>query len=126
MVKKEEETQSVPALVDYTGSGESGKHSIASGDSREVESWNSHNFEAYWKRLILEKWRGGGILFSLKDRTLISRMIKEFGADVLKSMLEWYVKTNDMRDGSDVGILYQNRHALYEQIKPKDYSDWLS
>lgn len=115
MVKKEEKVQSLPSLVDYAGSSE----------SAEVERWTSSNFESYWKQLVLKKWKAGGILFSIKDRTLISKMIKEFGQDNLKIIIEWFVKTNDLEKAKNVGILYKSRDKLWEQIKPKDYSDWL-
>lgn len=114
MVREEEKEQSVPSLVDYSGSTES-----------ETDEWTAVNFENFWKSLILKKWKSGGILFSLKDRTQISRMQKEFGEENLKQMIEWFVKTNDLSKAKSVALLYGSRNKIFEQITPKDYSDWL-
>lgn len=114
MAKEKESAHSVPALVDYESSSDV-----------EDDRFTSNNLGTYWRAVLLKKWRAGGILFSIKDKTLMSRCLKEFSVEDVKQMVRWWVDTNDLSVGQNVGAFFLKRHALYEQIKPKDYTDWL-
>lgn len=119
MARKEEKEQSVPALVDYNGEA-----NLEHGDVT-ADRFTSNNLEAHFRRLTLSKHRSGGVLFSIKDKTLLKRLLEEFGPTDSVAMVTKWVSSKPLKEAVNVGYFYHSRYDLFDDIKPKDYSDWL-
>lgn len=116
MAKEEETTQSVPALVDYGGSS----------DVDDDRRWTSNNVSNYWKKINLAHHSTGGVLISLKDRALFKKLLEEFEIQDLLAMITLWITSNKVKEAVNVGYFYHQRYDVFDKVKPKDYTDWLT
>lgn len=106
---KEEERKSTPAFIDYD-------------NVEEDASQSPHSYlQNQWKKLILKHHRAN-IIWSIKDQTLLSKLIKEFrDRDLISQMMYNWITYKTIVQARNFSYFYVKRYELRDNINGKDY-----
>lgn len=64
----------------------------------------------------------GGRLWTVKEKGVATRLVKEFSSDELKEMVGFWMKATDVNSAHNFMAFYKARKDINRQIQPKDYS----
>lgn len=105
MADKQEKTEP-EALIDY-----------AADNSTE---WSGSDLRAYWRDRLMKHHRIGGRLWTVQENTFAKRLTKEFTADDLREMIDYYILY--AKEPWNFKHFYTMRREMNQNIHPKDYS----
>lgn len=99
----------LPDYIDYEG----GSTSVERSD------WTVKNLKQWWKEEYWQEHKvGGAIPWTIKEQTLMSKMMVEFGPDDLADMISyWQRNTWSPIKASNLGTFYNERIETYHKMK---------
>lgn len=106
MAKREEEEEP-PALVDYTAG-----YGI---------DWLGKDLIKYWSTQLMNYHNIGGRLWTVKEKGIANRMVKEFTGAELESMVQFWMKSTGADSAHNFMAFYKARKDISRQAQPKDY-----
>lgn len=96
------------------------------GESAETEETpiSFQGMKEYW-RSVYQTTTGGVYQWSMKDQTLLSRLMKEYSTEDLVPMIDWHFqgKLARMKNPNNTfGFFYTDRAVAYKEThKPENY-----
>lgn len=109
MASKKEKAQ--PAFIDYS----------ESDVSNSAETWSTTQFGEYWRQLAVKHHRAALAPFTIKEKTLLKRLVDAYEAEDLKKMMEEHITKFKYELAISLPLFFSRRHRVYDKIKPKDY-----
>lgn len=109
MAKAKKETNIPSAFIDYEG--QSGI------------DWTGSDLIDYWSAELLRNHRIGGRIWTVKEKTMAARLVKEYTEDELKKMIKYWMSAKESNGVANFIMFYAHRREINQHIQPKNY-DW--
>lgn len=95
-----------PGFIDYTTG------------STDTSPWTGGEFRRYFEKTLMKHVGIGGVIWNVKDHSLVQRLMKEFNEGQLKLMVDRFIVTG----GHKFTTFYSKRYDLWNEMNPnKDY-----
>lgn len=81
-------------------------------------NWPFAAFEKYFKDIFFKVHKvGGGVKWTMREKTCLSRMLKEFDGEEVAAMIdEWHLSNTDTMKSANFMLFYANREKAYIQL----------
>ena len=86
--------------------------------------WTGKDLTNYWSKELTRVHRIGGRVWTVKERTMATRLVKEFTRVELEAMVDhWMAYPPENGSVASFVSFYSRRQQICQALKPKDY-DW--